>query len=70
MLLAALELVFIALMALFMTTQVFYPLVRRTQLFPILRKEAIIQNAIDKVNQKVVEKKLAEALSKKIEELK
>lgn len=70
MLLAALELVLISVMIIFLITQVFYPFFRGTQLFPILRKEAKIQSSIERVNQKVVEKELAETLKEKLKGLK
>lgn len=66
MLLAALEIVFLSVLVLFMVTQVIYPFFRGTQFFPILRKEAEIQGSIEKANQKVIEKELKEILKEKL----
>lgn len=44
-------------------TQIFIPIMRGTVLFPIFRKERILEEGIQKAKQNIVEEKLAKDLN-------
>jgi len=43
-------------------TQIFIPMFRRTQLFPMSKREAKLQSELEAVNQSVVEKELEQTI--------
>jgi hypothetical protein len=62
MLLIVLELAIVWLVLWMFITQIFFPLLRGTLIFPIFRREAMLCDELEKVRQKVAEKKLEEEI--------
>ena len=71
MLLQTIEYVFIALVIIFVITQVIIPLGRGTLLFPLFRRERQLEQELQKVKQEAIEAELeqrVEETRKKVEE--
>jgi hypothetical protein len=62
MLLAVLEFAVATLLIGFVGTQVVFPIMRGTPLFPLLRKEAKLHSDLAGVKQQVVEKKIEQEI--------
>jgi hypothetical protein len=69
MLLFILETVFLILGIWVVVTQIFFPAIRGTQVFPMFRKEAKLVEELVEVNQKVREKGLEDTIKETKKEL-
>jgi hypothetical protein len=59
-----LEFIAVTLILVILITQIIYPFIRGTKIFPIFRKEAVLTAKLEDVQQRVVEKELENKINK------
>jgi len=69
MFLGLFEILFFIIGIWFITTQMIFPAIRNTKMFPIFRKEAQLKETLTEINQQIREKKLEKVIEQTKKEL-